>query len=58
MINESIGDEDSFRKCVDGSKGILKFNTKYPNTMSGFTKYNNVEIIQFLKDNALAWERN
>lgn len=56
MIEESIGNENSFRKSLDGTKAILKFNTKYPNTMKGYRKYNHKEILQFLTNNVSDWE--
>jgi len=55
MIEEGIGEEDTVRQSLDGSKAILKFSTKYPNTMSGFKKYTHTEILQFLQDNTLTW---
>lgn len=56
MINESIGNESSYRKSLDRSKSILKFNLKHPNTMAGYTKYTGLEILQFLSDNTLDWD--
>lgn len=56
MIHESIGNETSFRKSIDGTKAILKFNVRFPNTMAGKTKYTHAEILQFLSDNSVSWE--
>lgn len=56
MITESIGNETSFRKSLDETKSILKFNYMYPNTMVAYTKYTNAEIIQYLVTNKADWE--
>jgi len=56
MINESIQSESSIKTSLDGTKLILKFNTKFPNTLSGHTKYTYLEILEFLDNNSADWE--
>lgn len=56
MINESIGNETSFRKSLNKARSILKFNVRHPNSMAGKTKYTHAEILQFLIDNSGDWE--
>lgn len=56
MIEESLGTETSYRTSIDGTKAILKFNVKHPNTMSGKTKYTHTEFLQYLSDNSVTWE--
>lgn len=55
MINESIGNETSFRKSLDDTKAILKFNVRHPNSMAGYVKYTHTEILTFLTDSILEW---
>lgn len=55
-INESIATEDSIRLSNDESKGILKFDTRYPNSMIGYTMYDEAWMLQYLIDNAVDWE--
>lgn len=55
MVNESIGNETSYKKSLDETKAILKFNKKHPNSMKGYKKYTHSEILQFLIDNDADW---
>ena len=58
MINESRNSETSFRKNLDGTKAILKFKNKYPNSMYTYKKRTHKEILTYLKNNAIEWEAN
>jgi hypothetical protein len=49
MIDESLEKKETLRYSLDGSKVILKFTTKFPNTMAGYTKYTHDEILEILK---------
>lgn len=56
MINESVNTAMSFRKSLDGTKGILKFETAFPASMVGHLKRNHSQIVQYLIDNSTDWE--
>ncbi len=56
MIEESLNDSNSFRKCNDDSLSILKFNTEHPNTMQGYLKRDHDEIVEYLSENSADWE--
>lgn len=58
MINESLNTESSFRKSLDGTQAILKFNTLHPSSMSGFIKYDHAKMLQFLTNNIIEWNRS
>lgn len=51
MVNEAINNENSYRKSKDGTKAILKFNIKHPNTMPVYVKYTYEELLVFLDNN-------
>jgi len=55
MVEESCNKSDTFRKSLDGSKGILKFHIPFPNTMGGYEKKTHTEIRQYLADNYIEW---
>ena len=55
MVNESICSESTYRKSLDGTKAILKFNVKHPNSMVGVVKYTHEEILIFLSENSVDW---
>lgn len=57
MIIESVNEETTFRKSLDGTEAILKFNVKYPNTMVGYTKLDWAEMVQYLIDNTALWNK-
>jgi hypothetical protein len=52
MIEDSLEGADSFRKSLDGTLGLLKFSSKYPNCCAGFTKCDHAAIVTLLDDAA------
>lgn len=56
MIDESISKQP--RESFDGLLCILKFNTKYPNTMAGRQKYTRQELLYYMnhQDNCSNWK--
>lgn len=56
MVEESVNGHETYRRTLDGTQSILKFNKKHPNTMSGRIKYTHIEILQFLTTNSVTWE--
>lgn len=51
MIVESVNTETSYKKSIDKTESILKFNIKNPNLMAGKTKYDHAGITQYIVDN-------
>jgi len=45
MINASLNNSNALRFTADGSRTILKFNTKFPDIMKGYIKYTYNEIL-------------
>lgn len=45
MINQSLCTEKYLRYSNEKNKVVLKFNTAYPDTMVGYTKYTHTEIL-------------
>ena len=58
MLDESVHTCDHFRKSLNCDCAILKFKSKYPNTMGGYKKHTLEEIHQFISDNAIDWINN
>ena len=52
MIHDSLNTADSFRRSLDGTKGILKFDTPFPGIMEGYIKHTAEEILEILDDAA------
>ena len=46
MISASMNSDTTLRYNNDKTKAILKFNTKFPDAMRGYKKYNHEEILQ------------
>lgn len=57
MVTESINKENTIRMCNDCSFSILKFDTMFPNTMSGRIKKTHAQILDFLKVNSFEWDK-
>ncbi len=55
MVEESVNGHDTYRKALDGTQSILKFNKRHPNEMSGRLKYTHTEILQYLEMNSISW---
>ena len=49
MIHDSLNTAASFRKSLDNTKGILKFDTPYPDIMAGYIKHTEAEILILLE---------
>lgn len=45
MIGESLNSEGSYRKSLDGSKGVLKFTNHHPDSMAGYIKHSLEDIL-------------
>ena len=45
MIEESLNESNTLRYSLDGSKVIIKYNSKFPNSAKGYTKYTHDQII-------------
>ena len=45
MIEASLNDSDTLRYTADGSRAILKFNTKFPDVMKSYKKHTHDEIL-------------
>ena len=55
MIEVSLNTDTSYRKSLDGSKGILKYGVIHPDCCAGYHKHTHAEILQYLVDNAVDW---
>jgi hypothetical protein len=57
MVDESLNSVECIRTSLDGSKSILKFCCKFPETMSGHTKLTHEQIRIYLETNNIEWEK-
>ena len=56
MIMCSLNKDDTYRKSLDGTLAVLKFDHAHPDCAAGLVKYTHTEILQYLVDNAIDWE--
>lgn len=57
MIDESKNLATTFRRSKDSTQAILKFDTRFPESMQGFKKYTQEEILNYLSANSAQWEQ-
>lgn len=55
MIAEAVNTPTSFRKALDRTTAILKYNTRFPNSMNSQTKYTHAGILAYLVTNTVSW---
>lgn len=55
MIEESLNAHDTYRKSLDGTESILKFNEIHPNTMQGYVKLTCSQMKEYLITNSASW---
>ena len=58
MLEESVNSDKEYRLSLDKNLVILKFKIKHPNSLSGIKKYSHVEILIFLNQNIIQWNRD
>jgi len=55
MIMCSLNNENTYRKSLDGTLAILKFDHAHPDCAAGLVKYTHEEILLYLEDNEGVW---
>ena len=48
IITDSLNKEDTYRKSLDGTQAVIKFNHPHPNCCKGAIKYTHSEILVIL----------
>ena len=48
IITDSLNKEDTYRKSLDGTQAVIKFNHLHPNCCKGIIKYTYDEILVIL----------
>ena len=52
----SLNSEGTYRKSLDGTQALFKFDHPHPNCCAGDIKYTHSEILDYLETNSIDWK--